>query len=72
MSWALGAYLIYLLTRDQAADAVTAALFLASAVFVTRIIGTVIDGAAGEAYTRLAIPTEAAFVAVLAVARILA
>ncbi|MEO6627232.1 MAG: DUF4345 family protein [Aquihabitans sp.] len=72
VSWALGGYLIYLVTQDEAAYAVTAALFLASAVFVTRVIGTVIDGASGEAYTRLAIPTEAAFVAVLAAARLLA
>ena len=72
VSWALGAYLIYLVTQDQAAYAVTAALFLASAVFVTRVIGTLIDGAAGEPYTRLAIPTEGAFVAVLIAARVLA
>ena len=60
------------MTQHEAVYAVTAALFLASAVFVTRVIGTVIDGAAGEAYTRLAIPTEGAFVVVLVVARILA
>ena len=71
LSWALGTFLIYLVTRHRAVDAVTLALFLATAVFVSRVVGTFVDGGWNERYTRIAIPTEAAFVIALAIARIL-
>lgn len=70
LSWALGSFLVYLVLRDQAADAVTLAVFLSTSVLVSRVIGTAIDGGWAEEYTKLAIPTEAAFVAALVVARL--
>lgn len=69
VSWAIGAFLVYEVTHDRAVDAVTLALFLAGAVLVARVIGTVVDEARYEPYTRVAIPTEAAFVLALALAR---
>ena len=72
VSWAIGAFLVHQLVRDRAVDAVTLALFLASGVLVTRVVGTLVDGGRDEPYTRLAIPTEAAFVVLLAAARLTA
>lgn len=43
--------------------------FLAVAVLTTRVVGTVVDRAADDPYTRLAIPTETAFVLALALVR---
>lgn len=71
VSWALSGFLIYLLTQDLATEALTGVLFLATGVFVTRVIGTVVDGGRDHPYTRLAIPTEAAFVVAVALARFL-
>jgi hypothetical protein len=72
VSWAIGAFLVHQVVEDRAVDAVTLALLLAGAVLLVRVIGTVVDGARSEAYTRVAIPTEAAFVVALAVARLTA
>jgi Na+-transporting NADH:ubiquinone oxidoreductase subunit NqrD len=47
-------------------------LFLAGAVFTMRVVGTIIDGGWREPYTRLALPTEAAFVLVVGIVRVLA
>ena len=58
-------------TRHHSVDALTGVLFLASAVFVMRVVGTTIDGAWREAYTKTAIPVEALFVIVVAVIRII-
>ena len=44
-------------------------LFLASAVLVVRILGTIIDGGWSHAYTRSALPIETAFVVALAIVR---
>lgn len=70
VSWALGSFLLYLSVRDQAADAVTLGLFLSTAVLVSRVVGTLVDGGWSDEYTKLALPTEAVFVAALLVARV--
>ena len=72
VSWALAAFLVYLLARGRAVDALTGVLFLAGAVFATRVVGTIVDRGWREPYTRLALPTEAAFVLVVGVVRLLA
>jgi hypothetical protein len=72
VSWALAAFLAYLLAQDRAVDALTGVLLLATAVFATRVIGTLVDGGRDDPYTRLAIPVEAAFVLVVGVVRVLA
>ncbi len=72
VSWALSGFLVYLLTRDLAVEALTGVLFLATAVLVTRIVGTVVDGGRDAEYTRMAIPVETAFVVVVGVIRALA
>lgn len=69
VSWALAGFLGYLLAQDLAVEALTGVFFLASAVFAVRVIGTVVDGASAEAYTRMAIPVEAAFVVVVGLIR---
>ena len=69
LSWAVGGFLIYEVANDRAVDAVTLALMSAGAVLFARVVGTIVDGGRREAYTRVAIPTEAAFVAALALAR---
>ena len=69
VSWALGGFILSTVADDRAVDGVTLALVLASAVLVTRAIGTVVDGGRREAYNRVALPTEAAFVLALAIAR---
>ncbi len=72
VSWALAGFLVYLLARGHAVDALTGVLFLAGSVFTTRVIGTIVDGGWREPYTRLALPTEAAFVLVVGIVRLLA
>ena len=62
LSWALAASLTYLLVNGLAKEAVTVILFLASAVLIARVIGTAVDGAWDEAYTKSAIPIEIVFV----------
>lgn len=62
LSWALAASLTYLLANGLSKEAVTVILFLASAVLIARIIGTAVDGAWDEAYTKSAIPIEIVFV----------
>jgi hypothetical protein len=62
VSWALAAFLVYLVARDLASEALTGVLFLATAVLVTRVVGTVVDGGRDHPYTRTAIPVEAGFV----------
>lgn len=72
VSCALAGFLAYLLANDAALHALTGVLLLAAAVLCVRIVGTAIEGAWSAPYTRLAIPTEGAFVAALAVIRITA
>lgn len=72
VSWALGGFLVYLLSEDLAVAALTGVLFLATAVLVVRIIGTVVDGGWDHPYTRMAIPVETAFVLAVAAVRFLA
>ncbi len=62
VSWALAASLTYLLVNGLAKEAVTVILFLAAAVLIVRVIGTAVDGAWDEAYTKSAIPIEIGFV----------
>ncbi len=72
VSWALAGFLVYLLVEDLATPALTGVLFLATAVLVTRVIGTVVDGGRDHPYTRMAIPVETAFVVAVAAVRFLA
>lgn len=72
LSLALAAFLVAEVVRDRTADALTLALLLAVAVLIARLLGTVVDEARHDAYTRLAIPTEIAFVVLLGIARLLA
>ena len=72
VSWALAAFLVYLVARHHAVDALTGVLFLATGVLVTRIAGTAVDGGWSDPYTRLAIPTESLFVVALLVVRLAA
>ena len=69
VSWALAGFLAYLLAQDLATEALTGVLFLATAVLVVRIAGTMVDGGRAHPYTRMAIPVEAAFVLALAAVR---
>ena len=69
VSVGLGAYFAYLLAQDQADHALTGVLVLASAVLLTRVVGTAVDGGWREPYTRVAIPAETAMVLVLALAK---
>ncbi len=71
VSWALAGFLGYLLTQDLATEALTGVLFLATAVLVTRVVGTVVDGGRDHPYTRMAIPVETAFVVAVAAVRFL-
>ena len=72
VSWALAGFLVYLLTEGLATQALTGVLLLATAVLVTRVIGTVADGGKDHPYTRMAIPVETAFVVAVAAVRTLA
>lgn len=72
VSWAIAAFLLYLVTRDLEVEALTGVLFLAAAVLVMRLVGTAIDGGWSDPYSRVAIPTEALFVAGLLAVRLLA
>jgi len=69
VSVALSAFLLYLLHEDLARPALTGVLFLATAVLVTRVVGTIVDGGWSHPYTRMALPIEALFVLALAVVR---
>jgi hypothetical protein len=69
VSWALAGFLVYLVVRDLATEALTGVLFLATAVLVTRLVGTAVDGGRSHPYSRTAIPVESGFV--LAVAAVL-
>lgn len=71
LSWALSAYFSYLLAEGHPVAALTGVFFLAAAVLATRIVGTTVDGGWRDPYTRTALPTEAAFVIVLGVIRLL-
>ena len=62
VSWGLAGFAAYLWSRGLELEALTGVLFLAVAVLTTRVVGTVVDRAADDPYTRLAIPTETAFV----------
>jgi hypothetical protein len=71
VSLALAAFLAYLLTQDLATEALTGVLFLATAVLVTRVVGTLVDGGRAHPYTRMAIPVETGFVVAVAAVRFL-
>jgi hypothetical protein len=70
VSWALAAFLGYLVSRDLTLEALTGVLFLATAVFVTRVIGSFVDGGWSQTYNRQAVPIEGAFVVLLLVFRV--
>ena len=69
VSIAISAFLLYLVHEDLAREALTEVLFLASAVLVVRILGTIVDGGWSHPYTRSALPIETAFVVALAIVR---
>lgn len=71
VSIAIGAVLALALAQDHADLALSAVLILASSVLLTRVLGTVVDGGWQHPYTRLAIPTEAAMVAVVGAVKLL-
>lgn len=71
VSLALAAFLAYLLSQDLATEALTGVLFLAVAVLVTRVVGTLVDGGRTHPYTRMAIPVETGFVVAVAAVRFL-
>jgi hypothetical protein len=70
LSWALSAFFAYLLAGHHPVEALTGVLFLAIAVLATRIVGTAVDRAWHDRYTRTALPTEATFVIVLGIIRL--
>lgn len=72
VSWALGGFILYLLHRGHPVEALTGVLFLAGAVFTTRLIGTIVDKGWKDDYTRMALPVELAFVLVVGIVRLLA
>ena len=67
----LGAFVAYLGLNDLGREAVLGVLFIASAILAARIGGACIDRGWSEGYTRLAVPTEFAFVAALSLVLIL-
>ncbi|HMS47120.1 MAG: DUF4345 family protein [Candidatus Microthrix subdominans] len=67
----LGAFVAYLGLNDLGREAVLGVLFIASAILAARIGGAFIDRGWSEGYTRLAVPTEFAFVAALSLVLIL-
>ncbi len=69
VSLALAGFLAYLLSEELATEALTGVLFLAVAVLVTRVVGTLVDGGRTHPYTRMAIPVETGFVAAVAAVR---
>lgn len=69
VSLALSAFLVYLARDGLERQALTGVLFLASAVVLVRIVGTVIDDGWRHPYTRMAVPVETAFVVALALVR---
>ena len=71
VSWALAAFLGYLVSQDLSTEALTGVLLLAGAVLATRVIGTAVDGGWGEEYTKIAIPVETLFVVAVAAVRFL-
>lgn len=76
VSWALAGFLVYLLTQGLATEALTGVVFLATAVFTVRVIGTLVDsgslrGPDSHPYTRMALPVEAAFVVGVVLVRLL-
>lgn len=68
VSWALAGFLTWLLAHGEGRNALVGVLFLAGAVATARIIGTIVDRAVDDPYTRLAVPAEVAFVFGLAIA----
>ena len=72
VSWALSGFLVYLLTQHLDVEALTGVCILASCVFVMRLIGTTIDHAWDERYTKTAIPIEALFVIATVAIRVVA
>lgn len=71
VSLALAGFLAYLLRQELATEALTGVLFLAVAVLVTRVVGTLVDGGRTHPYTRMAIPVETGFVVAVAAVRFL-
>ena len=62
----IGSFMAYLGFSDLGREALVGTLFIASAIFVVRVVGTAVDGGWSERYTRTAIPVEAGFVVALA------
>lgn len=63
----LAGFIAYLGLTGLGHQAITGMLFIAGAIFVARLFGTMIDGGWTSSYTRLAIPVEAGFVIALGV-----
>jgi hypothetical protein len=70
LSWALAAFFGYLVSEHHSVLALTGVLFLAGAVLATRLVGTTVDRAWGERYTKMAVPIETAFVLALGAVRL--
>lgn len=66
VSWALAAFLVYLVVRGLATEGLIGVLLLAVAVLVTRLFGTAVDRGWSHPYTRVAIVVEAGFVVAVA------
>ncbi len=70
LSIGLSGFFLYLLLSHQQEYGLTGILILASAVFLCRVFGTLIDKGFKESYTKLAIPTELGFVVALGLVRL--
>ncbi len=70
LSIGMSGFFLYLLLSHKQEYGLTGILFLASAVFLSRVVGTIIDKGFNESYTKLAIPTELGFVILLGLVRI--
>jgi len=65
ISFALGLFLLILFFNGLGSYALIGGLIFANVVFFTRFIFTFVDKGWKEKYTKLAIPTEAVFIALL-------
>lgn len=69
LSWALAGFLVYLMSQELTQEALTGAIFLAGAVLLTRVLGTIADRGWSETYNRQAVPIETGFFLALVICR---